>query len=247
MTEDRQVGHVKISRKAYASNPLWLEKRTFSKWEAWEWMIQEAAWKSHKRIIGMTSIDLKRGEFVGSVRFLAEAWGWKRTKVSEFISYLKKAGQITGQRETIQGTVYLLVNYGRYQDGPRQKRTEKRTPIRTRSGQRADSERTKEKNEKKGILTTSSDFSVFEEAWAIYPRRPNNSKADARRAWQARVRSGEDQVAMLEGVRRYAEYVQVKGTEPEFVKLASTFFGPGQHWLNDFSVNGKHSIVVIDD
>jgi hypothetical protein len=38
-------GHIKISRKAYATDLWWREPRIFSKWEAWEDCIQMAAFK----------------------------------------------------------------------------------------------------------------------------------------------------------------------------------------------------------
>lgn len=131
-------GHVKMSRKAYAQDPFWTEDRVFSKWEAWEWMIQAAAWKDHKRVVGMTLVEIKRGEFLGSVRFLAEAWGWKRSRVHEFVKLLLETQRIAGQRETHAGTVYMLVNYDAYQSTP----DAGRTPSRTDNGQEADSERT---------------------------------------------------------------------------------------------------------
>jgi hypothetical protein len=35
---------------------------------------------------------------------------------------------------------------------------------------------------------------------------------------------------MLEGAERYAAYVIAERTEPQFVKMAQTFFGPGEHF-----------------
>lgn len=72
-------------------------------------------------------------------------------------------------------------------------------------------------------------------AWAEYPKRPGNSKADALKAWSARIKEGCDPAAMLDGVRRYAAFVTASGTEPRFVKMAATFFGPGKHFEADYS------------
>lgn len=77
----------------------------------------------------------------------------------------------------------------------------------------------------------------FEEAWAAYPKRPNNSKAAAKKQWDARVKSGADPAVMVEGTRRYAEYVAAEKIEPRFVKMASTFYGPGEHWASDYDTN----------
>lgn len=72
----------------------------------------------------------------------------------------------------------------------------------------------------------------FAACWADYPRRPNDSRKKALKAWQARVRAGVEPTTLLEGARRYARYCDLTGkTGSEFVKQAATFFGPDEHYL----------------
>ena len=112
-------GHVKVSRKFYADDPLWKKKREFSEAEAWLDLIQRAAWKDHERMIGSQVVKLARGEVLGSLRFLAEAWGWKSPgKVKRFLELLVRMDRISEQRTEQQGTVYILVNYELYQSTP---------------------------------------------------------------------------------------------------------------------------------
>jgi phage replication O-like protein O len=72
----------------------------------------------------------------------------------------------------------------------------------------------------------------FEEAWAAYPNRSGgNSKAGALRAWNARVNAGSSPAELGAGTKRYAAYCakeKIIGTR--FVKMASTFFGPDEHY-----------------
>lgn len=75
----------------------------------------------------------------------------------------------------------------------------------------------------------------FETAWAVYPKRPNNSKSDAFKAWQARINEGVTPDEMLEGLHRYREFVEAEEIEPRFIKQAATFFGPGRHWESDYT------------
>ena len=77
---------------------------------------------------------------------------------------------------------------------------------------------------------------LFEQAWEAYPKRPNNSRADARKAWDKSIKKGADPHAMITGTKAYAAYVAEMGTEPQYIKLASTFFGPGQHWTSDYTI-----------
>ncbi|EMB4325614.1 DNA-binding protein [Pluralibacter gergoviae] len=72
----------------------------------------------------------------------------------------------------------------------------------------------------------------FEQAWQEYPKRAGgNSKADAFKAWTARIKSGATVQELTEGVHRYADYARATGKlNTEYVKQACTFFGPSGHY-----------------
>lgn len=76
---------------------------------------------------------------------------------------------------------------------------------------------------------------AFAELWQAYPKRPGASRADARKAWEARLKSGTDAAVMLDGVRRYADYCAAARTEPQFIKQPATFLGPSEHYLSDWA------------
>lgn len=86
---------------------------------------------------------------------------------------------------------------------------------------------------------------VFSEAWSLYPKRPNNSRSAALKAWEARIRAGCDPQAMLAGVRAYAAFVAREGTAPKYIKQAATFFGPGKHFEADYGSDDE--LVRISD
>lgn len=77
----------------------------------------------------------------------------------------------------------------------------------------------------------------FEAAWKAYPKRAGgNSKPDAWAAWAARLKEGVEPAALLAGVQRYAAFVQSTGKAgTEFVLQASTFFGPTERWVDEYS------------
>ena len=72
-----------------------------------------------------------------------------------------------------------------------------------------------------------------------YPSRTRHSKAEAFKAWKARLADGEEVQTILDGVSRYATYCEANHTEPRFVKHAATFFGPDRHYLNDWTVQPR--------
>lgn len=77
----------------------------------------------------------------------------------------------------------------------------------------------------------------FEEMWRLYPKREGgNSKSAALKAWNARLKSGVKPESMIEGVKRYAKQVRDAGNEgSRYVKMASTFLGPDQHFTADLA------------
>lgn len=75
----------------------------------------------------------------------------------------------------------------------------------------------------------------FEEAWKAYPSRPGDSKAAAFKAWNARLKAGATAEQMMTGVRSYAAHCAAEKKEPRYVKQAATFFGPGEHFLADWT------------
>jgi hypothetical protein len=55
---------------------------------AWQFLIEEAAYRPRTKVVYGTSYQLNVGELVGSERFLAEAWNWHRTTVRRFLKKL---------------------------------------------------------------------------------------------------------------------------------------------------------------
>ena len=87
----------------------------------------------------------------------------------------------------------------------------------------------------KEIDESISATADFDQAYAAYPKRPGVSRADAHKAWKARIAAGADAAAILAGVQRYAAYVMAEKTEPRFIKQPCTFFGPGLHYESDWT------------
>lgn len=75
----------------------------------------------------------------------------------------------------------------------------------------------------------------FEAAWQAYPTRPGASKADSFKAWAARIKAGASADVLQAGTERYADYCRICKTEPGFIKQPATFYGPGEHYLSDWT------------
>lgn len=86
-----------------------------------------------------------------------------------------------------------------------------------------------------GAKPASKYTPEFEEAWTLYPTRPGNSKAAAFKAWAARLKAGATALEMIDGTAKYAAYVKAERTEPNYIKQAATFYGPGEHFTADWT------------
>lgn len=77
----------------------------------------------------------------------------------------------------------------------------------------------------------------FEEAWKLYPSRPDNPKRSAFKAWNARLKEGVEPAELIGATARYAEHCRKEGIiGTKFVKMASTFYGPNEHWRETYEV-----------
>lgn len=98
--------------------------------------------------------------------------------------------------------------------------------------------RTEKSTDTCAVKAASVDPEGFVECWSAYPKRDGgNSRADALKAYRGRLKNGASPVELLAGVKRYAAYCasrDIVGTA--FVKQASTFFGPGDHWQELWAV-----------
>lgn len=89
-------------------------RENFTEREAWIWIIREAAWKDRRVRAGKSVVDLKRGQCAFSVRFMADAWGWSKSRVHRFLERLQSESMIG--TDAGHGVMVLSVcNYDEYQ------------------------------------------------------------------------------------------------------------------------------------
>lgn len=247
--KSEHYGHVKISRKAYlpqqlGGDPLWNERRVFSRWEAWEYLIKEATYAARTFVIqGAQTVELARGETRPlAVRHLMKEWGWgSKKRVAAFLAWGQGEGRLRVQQRTQAGDTYFVVNYDKYQAGG------------DSGGDRVGngSGDTGGDNTEAGKARTevsTADFQ-FERAWEAYPARSGgNPKQPALRAWNARIRERVDPEQIIAGVERYAAYCAAeKLTGMRFVKQAATFFGPAHHYLESWTASPASPVAIVED
>ena len=215
-------GWIKLYRQV-RRNPLFREKRKFSKFEAWVDMLLEANHCDKEVLLGNELITVSRGSFITSEQKLANRWRWSRTKIRSFLKLLSNEGDpMIVKKSDSKKTTITIVNYDIYQDTETAKRQQK------------DNEKTAKKQRKN---TTKNDKNVkndkknkyscaFEEFWKEYPRKIE--KIGAYKNWQTRLREGYKPEQLITAAKNYAAYCKQNGTEIRYMKHPKTFIGPSK-------------------
>jgi hypothetical protein len=122
-------GFIAMSRRAF-EHPLLRDADHF---HAWFWLVAHAAWRPTRTKIKGKMVNLERGELSFSQRFLAQKWGWSKSRVDRFIAELRdhemveirtkergNSGATTGAtagHPAGQGaSIISICNYEKYQD-----------------------------------------------------------------------------------------------------------------------------------
>jgi hypothetical protein len=136
-----------LMHRGWRNNPIF--KGEFSRADAWVWLIENACWKSSRTRIKGETVTLDRGELSFSIRFLADAWGWSKSRVDRFLADLREESMIearskngtVGDQKAGQGQAIITIcNYRKYQDHDDGERDNNGTTSGTRAGQQRDKE-----------------------------------------------------------------------------------------------------------
>ena len=85
----------------------------------------------------------------------------------------------------------------------------------------------------------------FEELWDAYPRKLD--KGAAYKKYLARIHEGYKHEDLLEATIAYSTVVKRKGTQKEYIKHGSTFFGPSKPFLDYVSKKEEKTREPVDD
>ena len=164
-------GWISIHRKL-RDNPIWTEKRVFSKAEAWIDVLFMVNHKDNKFLLGNTLVEVKRGSFITSELKLMEQWRWSKSKVRAFLELLQSDKMIVKKSDN-KKTTLTVVNYEGYQDSPTIKEPQK-NHKQTSKGLQKDTNNNvnNENNENK-----ENSFNFF---WSVYPNKVAKPRCKAK-------------------------------------------------------------------
>lgn len=108
-----QQGWIKLHRQIM-DNPLYKQKRKFSKFEAWIDILLSVNHREGKVLIDYSVETVNRGEFITSEVKLANKWNWDRKTVRKFLTLLQQEEMIL-KSSTKRWTSITVINWDKYQ------------------------------------------------------------------------------------------------------------------------------------
>lgn len=108
-------------KRGTLEHELFAPEGKWSKYEAWVWFIENAAFKPTVIDIGGKPYTVPRGALCFSQRFLSEKFRWSKKAVTSFLGHLEAHGVIkicvaqTGTGTKSKRTQITLCNYDKYQ------------------------------------------------------------------------------------------------------------------------------------
>lgn len=150
----------------------------FTEREAFLWLVSEAAWKAYKKRADGKVVDLERGQLCHSVRFMAEAWQWSKSRVDRFLARLENRDIISRDSGT-RTPVLTICKYDCFQRVSLPERDNIGTTSGTRTGQERDKLEDIENIKSTSLRSVDSEStrkhswpSNYQEVvWALYPKK----------------------------------------------------------------------------
>ncbi len=205
----RDFGTFNVARSIW-THPAFADE-PFTEREAFMWMVGTASYIEGERRAGKFVVHCERGQFPASVRFMADAWQWSKSRVSRFLKRLENRDTL----RTESGTGVLVVticDYEEFQFGD----TESGTAAGHSAGQKRDSSGTnnkKDKKDKKKIIPPKPPAEIrdeciqalsqalpFETAVAMFEHREAMTRKDRLTVKAATLMAGKLQKFAADGL-----------------------------------------------
>ena len=217
-------GYVKVSRAIFGHGMF--KKEPYTEVQAWIWFICGASYKDDTVRVGHLIVDVKRGEYVASIRFLARKFKWTTSRVKRFLDRLTRGKMVT--TKATQGITSInLMNYDEYQFFI-QPTTHKQGQVHIKS----DTNISKEVNK---INIYTSQFELY---WSSIPSKMRKGKGKAYKAFK----KSKYELTIEELSERYRKHHELNG---EFTKHPATWLNQ-ECWLDDEVQNSIEQPTLID-
>jgi hypothetical protein len=233
-------GWISLHRKIL-DNPLFKEPKALT---LWVYLLLRANHKDTKAIIGNSSIDIKRGQFLTGRKSLAEATGIQESKIERLLKLFENEHQIEQQKKS-KYRLISIVKYESYQ-GDEQQLNNKRTT--TEQQLNTDNNVNKGNNENK---REAIPYQLIADAYNDFANRTDNPlvvkitnprKAAIKKLWLSDIDSDNEnqQTNNIEYWVRYFDHC----TRITFLNNSTEKTGDHANWRPDFDFMMKEKTYI---
>lgn len=85
-------------------------------------------------------------------------------------------------------------------------------------------------------LRTKGLYTEFENLWNLYPKKQGKDKAF--KSYEKARKSGTTYEEVEQGINAYVAYLEAEHTDPQYIKMGSTFFSQ-KAWQDDWTIRSK--------
>lgn len=221
-------GWVKIHRKI-RDNWIW-DNADYLK--AWMDLIFRANFEEKRILFDGEIKELKCGQFITSVRKLAEAWSWSNSRVLNFLKMLEADGMIKRDSNS-KRTLLTIENYEFYQVVQNTDENTNKNASKSQKRKKEEKNNNPSENKDAGQMTEEEKLEYnFKIIYKNYPKKVGRTEAFKRyTAWvtngrivnKKRIKLTNNQI--LKAVRKYVAELESRNAELHFYKDFSTFMG----------------------
>lgn len=212
-------------------------REPFTEREAFLWLISEAAYVAREKRVGSDAVALERGQTCHSIRFMADAWQWSKSRVDRFITRLENRDMVIRDSGT-DLTLLTICNYEQYQPKQKSNGTHVGTGSGTPAGHQRDKLEKGNNTSLRSVVTSSARRHVWpadyrEQFWAAYPRHTARKKG-----WEAldkiAVADAVSFADLIAGCHRLRKAV----SDVRFAPHPATWLN-GERWEDDIPAEPK--------
>lgn len=211
-------GYIKIHRQI---QDCWIwNTGKFDKRSAWIDLLMSANHREVKMLYDGKLQEIQRGQFITSIKSLAERWEWSKSTVFEFLNILAMDGMLNKESDS-KRTLITITNYDKYQivetlDENKSKTNRKQIETNNNINNNTLS------NDNVYNAQTSAPYSAhFEEFWKCYQKK--NDKARAYEQYNARLKEGFSEEELLSACKNYMAECEREHREKKYIKDGKTF------------------------
>ena len=211
-------GYIKIHRQI---QDCWIwNTGKFDKRSAWIDLLMSANHREVKMLYDGKLQEIQRGQFITSIKSLAERWEWSKSTVFEFLNILASDGMLNKESDS-KRTLITITNYDKYQiaetlDENKSKTNRKQIETNNNINNNTLS------NDNVYNAQTSAPYSAhFEEFWKCYQKK--NDKARAYEQYNARLKEGFSEEELLSACKNYMAECEREHREKKYIKDGKTF------------------------